>query len=64
MITPGWGFSPVSTRWHYFDSDGMSLCKKVGFFQGETEQGNDDSPENCAKCKRLLEKHQSANNGL
>jgi hypothetical protein len=48
----GWGFPQGSRKAHYFTENGISLCRRYGFFLGETEQGNDDSPDNCAVCKR------------
>jgi len=53
-MTEGWGF-PRSRKAHYF-VDGMSLCNKYGFYRGSLEQGNDDSPDNCAACRRKLAK--------
>ena len=50
----GWGYA-VDGKWHYF-RDGMSLCGKIGFYNGETEQGNDDSPDNCKSCRNKLKK--------
>lgn len=57
----GWGFPAQSRKAHYFvikagDSVGMSLCGRWGFYGGATEQGKDDSPDNCAECKRRLAK--------
>jgi hypothetical protein len=53
----GWGYSPGNSRkWHYFKADGMSLCRKIGFYRGDTEVGNDNSEDNCAQCRRLLER--------
>ena len=55
-IKEGWGFSPqISRKWHYF-VNGMSLCRKIGFYQGQLEQGNDESNDNCTACKKLLQK--------
>jgi len=52
----GWGFSPhLSRKWHYF-VNGTSLCRKIGFFHGELEQGKDDSSDNCTACKKALQK--------
>ena len=48
----GWGLPQCSRKWHYFTSDGLSLCCKVGFYRGPREQGNDDSPDNCAECRK------------
>lgn len=57
----GWGFPAASKKAHYFvikagNALGESLCGKWGFWGGETEQGNDNSPDNCAECKKRLAK--------
>lgn len=54
----GWGLPSQSRKWHYF-VDTRSLCGKWGFFQGGLEQGNDNSPSNCAKCKQRLRQRNS-----
>lgn len=54
-IKEGWGFPGTSKKAHYF-VDSMSLCRKWGFYYGSLEQGNDDSPDNCAACIRELAK--------
>ena len=52
MKKEGWGFLFNSRKWHYFRG-GMSLCGKWGLLSSDAlEQGNDNSPENCAACKR------------
>lgn len=54
---PGWGKSPASRKWHYFNGqEGTSLCGGIGFYFGPTEKGNDASEDNCAKCKAELKK--------
>lgn len=50
----GWGWPTASRKAHYF-VNATSLCGRWGIFRGELYQGNDDSPDNCAECKRLLE---------
>lgn len=53
----GWGQCHNTPKWHYFDKEGRSLCKRFMLFgKGHLEQGNDDSPDNCAACQRKLEK--------
>lgn len=51
----GWGMVMGLRKWHYFRaSDGRALCGK-GLWLGpiaNLEQGQDDSPDNCAECKR------------
>jgi len=55
MDKAGWAFPPQSRKAHYFPAgSGESLCRKIGFaFDLPREEGNDGSPDNCAKCKRL-----------
>jgi len=53
LMTAGWGKSPSSKKWHYFDGS-TSLCQRIGFYFGPLEQGGDDSADNCAECKRRL----------
>lgn len=55
-VQEGWGKSPVSRKWHWFLANGFSLCGKVGFYFGHVEQGKDNSPDNCAACKKRLAK--------
>lgn len=57
MSKEGWGHIHNSRKWHYF-RERQSLCNKWGIFPGiiELEQGNDDSSDNCAACKRKLAK--------
>lgn len=50
----GWGFPWNSRKAHYF-INGRSLCNRW-LYTGALEQGNDDSPDNCAICKRKLKK--------
>ena len=49
----GWARPPYALKWHYFDEDGKSLCGHQ-FFTGPTEQGNEDSPDNCSTCRKRL----------
>ena len=53
----GWTWLHNSRKWHYFHYDRTSLCGKF-MLLGKTrlEQGNDDSPDNCAVCKRKLKR--------
>ena len=57
----GWGWVIGSRKWHYFDEEGYSLCKKwYKFTDGALEQGNDNSPDNCSMCRKKLLKQQEA----
>ena len=56
----GWGSPPWARSWHYITSDGRSLCGKIGFaFTLPLEQGNDDSTQNCAVCRKRLAKRKT-----
>lgn len=45
-----------SKKWHYF-VDHRALCGRwMRFGDDDLEQGNDDSVDNCAECKRRLAK--------
>jgi hypothetical protein len=56
MIAEGWGLPNGAKKWHYFTCKGRSLCGGYGFYAGDTELGNDNSPDNCAECKKRLAK--------
>ena len=52
---PGWGKSPVSRKWHWFDETHTSLCGKIGFYFGPTSQvetSGADVSDDCAECRR------------
>jgi hypothetical protein len=45
----------ASGKWHFFGHDGRSLCGKYAMFgKNILEQGNDDSTENCVRCRGRL----------
>ena len=50
----GWTWLTNAIKWHYF-REGQSLCKKYMLLgSGELELGNNNSPDNCAACKKVL----------
>jgi hypothetical protein len=55
----GWTYLYNSPKWHYFEKDGRSLCKRWMTFTKEFEIGNDDSADNCAACKKALAKRKA-----
>lgn len=56
MSQEGWTWVYGSRKWHYF-IEGMSLCRKWALLGNPSlEQGNDDSPDNCTACRKILEK--------
>jgi len=66
----GWG--PVtnagtgmqSKKWHYF-KDHRALCGRwMRFSDKDLEQGKDNSPDNCAECRRRLLKLQAKNRSV
>jgi hypothetical protein len=60
----GWGLPGMySRKWHYF-KNGISLCRRfrdILLQNEELETGNDDSKDNCATCKRKLQKMREKN---
>jgi hypothetical protein len=56
-ITEGWAIPGSARKAHYF-VDKQALCGKW-LFGGYLEQGNDDSPDNCPSCMKLLQKRNS-----
>ena len=52
----GWTWIFGSTKWHYIVNS-RSLCQKwLLLGSPELVQGLDNSPDNCAECKKKLEK--------
>ena len=55
--TEGWTWLTNSRKWHYFKKDRRSLCGKFLHMgsMNDLQEGNDDSSDNCAACRRKLE---------
>lgn len=54
QLTEGWKWIIESRKWHYF-RNGRSLCGRWATLSNAGfETGNDDSPDNCAECKRKI----------
>jgi len=54
----GWGSLANSPKWHYF-VEGRSLCGKwlgLGITNFDDDPLTDDSPDNCAGCKKKVPK--------
>jgi hypothetical protein len=51
----GWAWPFNSRKAHYY-VDGKSLCGKWTLFGGQTELGNDESPDNCKTRTKKLAK--------
>jgi len=55
----GWAFvhyaTGVTKKAHYIRKDCRTLCGRYAWL-GDVEQGNDESPDNCAECKKRLRK--------
>jgi len=60
-MSEGWGWLHNSRKWHYFVGK-TSLCGKwwAPWIGDDLEQGNDDSSDNCAECKRRLKRRREA----
>ena len=54
----GWTWLTNSRKWHYFKGSRRSLCGRFLLMgkMDDLEEGNDDSPDNCAACRRKLAK--------
>ena len=55
MVYEGWALSSDSKYYHYF-VDYLPLCNGCGLAVTPLERGNDDSDENCPRCKARLKK--------
>lgn len=49
----GWTWLFNATKWHYFVGN-RSLCGRWINYGHKREQGNNDSPDNCAACRKKL----------
>jgi hypothetical protein len=55
----GWGvIRPGDRRAHYY-RDGMSLCRRVGFYAGPLDPDDKPSPDDCAACRKQLDREQA-----
>lgn len=55
----GWGWPGASKKAHYYNNDARSLCGKW-IYTGVLEEGNDNSSDNCAECKKRLQKNNTS----
>lgn len=54
MSKEGWTWLHNSGKWHYF-KNGKSLCGKYMILSNDSlKLGNDNSLDNCVKCKKIL----------
>lgn len=52
----GWGIiRPGDRKAHYY-RNGMSLCRRVGFYSGYLDTSDQSSPDDCAGCRKALDK--------
>lgn len=54
-LPDGWGFPGNSRKCHYFRGL-TSLCGKWGFYMGQREPDEGKSKDDCAACRRALDK--------
>lgn len=55
-LPAGWGFPLNSRKAHYFEAGSIiSVCNGM-MYSGKREEGNNNSVDNCAKCKRHYQK--------
>ena len=56
VITEGWGvIRPGDRKAHYY-RNGMSLCRRVGFYGGPLDPDTKPSPDDHAACRKLLDR--------
>lgn len=59
----GWGIiRPGDRKAHYY-VDAFSLCRRVGFYTGPLEVLDKPSPDDCAACRRVLDKKKETSSG-
>lgn len=51
----GWGWPAASKKAHYFSVGTVSLCGGW-MYSGQLLDSNNNSPDNCVKCKKIVEK--------
>lgn len=56
----GWYHVIGSTKWHYFQNEPISLCRRwlvPGLDPKQLEDDNHTSPDNCKTCQKERGKH-------
>jgi hypothetical protein len=52
----GWGvIRPGDRKAHYY-RETMSLCRRVGFYSGPLDPDTGISPDDCAACRKALDR--------
>jgi len=52
----GWGvIRPGDRKAHYY-RDGMSLCRRIGFYSGPLDSDDRPSTDDHVECRRLLDR--------
>jgi hypothetical protein len=53
----GWGvIRPGDRKAHYYGSDGFSLCRRVGFYNGPLDPVDEPGRDDHKECRRLLDR--------
>ena len=56
----GWGvIRPGDRKAHYY-RDRTSLCRRVGFYSGPLDPDEFKSPQDCAACRKQLDRETAA----
>ena len=56
----GWGvLRPGDRRFHYY-REGMSLCRRVGFYRSELTPDTGTNTLDCAACRKVLDREAAA----
>jgi hypothetical protein len=48
----GWARPGNANKWHYFNDEITSLCRRWMFVSEHAEDESDDHPDNCVECRR------------
>lgn len=55
----GWGvIRPGDRKAHYY-RNGMSLCRRVGFYNGPLDEGDTPSDDDHKECRRALDREKA-----
>jgi hypothetical protein len=58
-VTEGWGvIRPGDRKAHYY-RETMALCRRVGFYRGPLDPEDHPSKDDCAACRKVLDKEKA-----
>lgn len=56
--TGWWNPEPwrTTSKWHWVTETGRTACGRYAYLRGDIERGLDESPDNCATCRKKRQK--------